>query len=324
MNYADYSSPKVGYEPYARPQGSYGQLDETSLSASPTSGSKKESFSELVVTNGVGDYHINHFIAFSDFVASATFITGAQKQHDHARELTRQLYQHFAEWFSAWNIAKVTERSNKHLFNGHPTFEFELKGWRAQELVAGLLHSDWVAMQVSSNKDSFYASTLKRDWKLASETIALKLLMGVNRAAGEVMVWINQHHALAGRRSWKVGFDELLNRYYVETVTLERNSTFATNLLEKTGWPREVVQIVWSKLIENAVTKMNSDSITWIPSSSLTDDVRNTYFNYYQGGKHVLYRIESVGTYPEAKKLPWFVRVLDRHPELTMGLSMPQ
>jgi hypothetical protein len=299
VNYADYSAPKSPYAQAANPQSTY--LIPTQK---PDKDSKEGTFGELkVTTDGVGEFRINHFIAFSEKVDSPVGTEQLAAAH------TAVLHDEFPFLFSLRNSAKASW--GRFLFEGQRTVEFELGGDAGanSDKIMGWAHSDWVAMQVHAKSKSFFARTLKRKWCLTAE----KLLNPFERE-------ISQRHVLAGRRSWKVGFDINLHRYFIETCALERNSSLPAAVFDlQSSIPRELVVTLWRNLIENFTYFEGPQHIDWTEPRLLTADVLETCPDYLERGD-VLYRVGSESTLQAALDASWFKPVMARHPGLTEGV----
>lgn len=312
MSYATYANPQEGYHQYAQPKSTYTKAEKPAVSSVATDG-KEGTFTELLVTDGVGDYHINHFIGY-----------GAYQQLKNPQErlawLNKEFYRRFVEVFSP---NEATAEKGKYSFKGKDTIEFKIgndlwtlvKGLASGDVgplakkLAGLAHSDWVSIEMSDDGVSFYASTLKRKWMWDIEKLALSKSEDWRNP-----IEVNQHHFLAGRRSFKIGYSEELTRLYVETVAFERSSLCEYNVVEKnTGVLRKEITNIWTNLIENVENSFGK----WIsPSKLVNQKVRQGY----QTEGNVDYR---VGQYKNAAQgIKEFDTILQRHPGLRKGLSL--
>lgn len=312
----------MSYQPYAHPDVGYRKNTLSGHNAPakrPTAKGKEGTFVELPVTGGVGPVHINHFVGYS----SQTALTPKVKAR--LEELQQRFRDDFTEVFSVKNVAEANLRP--YLHKGNDTVEFEIGGNDEAfkdiyylRQVMGLNHSDWVSMQDHPESRSFYATTLKRGWATYLEEITISALDLVNESAAkttEAFFEINRHHFLAGRRSFKVGYDEDLRRCYIETAALERSSLGFYDMIERTGLLRPMIVQIWTSLIENFEKEYSgSPEFQW-PASGNPEDVPDDYM--MQG--NVVYRAVQVRGMKEAVTAPWFTKVLDRHPGLVAGLK---
>jgi len=297
MDYGTFT-PEAGYNARAAPA-----AKSARLAAAEAAGlAKREgAFDELMVTEGVGAYHINHFISYGSFMA-----TQSAEVTKRANEFLRD----FVDIFEP-NTAAGVKRS-KHRFQANATVEFFLGGddFELLDFVGGLVHSDWVSMQKAPDGESFYGSTLRRRWITTGD-----LVLKVAEPEWLDLVRVNQHHFLAGRRSWRLGYDAVLKRPYVETAAFERSSLCEYYAAEKTGAFRKTIIQIWTSLLENA--RKEFTTINWIPPGSVPDQKVRTG---YETLGNVDYRMDSFETAKEALDTPWFTKILPRHPGLLKGL----
>lgn len=162
-------------------------------------------FTDLPVANGVGPYHVNRFRIF--FPAPAGQKPGP---------LGREFVDGFERFFNP-NSAKANFRPFTH--GGEKTIEFVF------DLLGPNFHHDWVYICGRRNDEDcagFAAQTLKRnfedDWDkrlrvavaaavgaaLGFFPILAPLAQILAQKLGDLLVWVNQHHFLAGRRSWMI------------------------------------------------------------------------------------------------------------------------
>jgi hypothetical protein len=307
MSYADYTGVARGYQPFAAPAPSVARAPSVASYAEPapalvTADGKEGTFDELPVTDGVGDYHVNHFIGYGAYqpLKSPEKLVAA---------LNRMFYTRFVDLFSP---NEATAAWGKYFFHGDDTIEFEIGGEKGSfiEILGGLLHSDWVSMRMSADGESFYASTLRRKWLLLAE----KLAVGLNEDV-RGPIEINQHHFLAGRRSFKIGYSAELRRLYIETAAFERSSLCEYSMLEKTGVLRAVIVDLWTRLIENVENSFGK----WVSPDLLPKGDQGVRQGYLTK-RNVDYRADRYEKAGQALNAPWFAQVLARHPGLVKGL----
>jgi hypothetical protein len=305
MSYENYTDPGGGYSPYN--SGGKGYSNSAVPGYLTTSTPKKaepDDFTSLsTIRDGVGDYHMNHFIAyFEPYVDKFKPVNSI-----------KFFYQEFCNIFSSNNVAKVSlDRTRK--FQELDVVKFTIGGnlgnfW--QQLI-GEPHDDWVAMQMAGDGQSFYGTTLKRMWL---EPIDAILLAGINAGLpllgpllGPIVVEANMRHFLAGRRSWRVGLNRSLNLYYVETAAFERSSHDFYQGAELTGLLRESIRDLWTYLLENYPVKLCPiEAMQLVPKDYLVKG-------------NVAYRMDADPSAQTALLRPWFSDVLKRHPGLVADL----
>lgn len=301
MSYAAYAEPSKGYQPYAAPEPGL-VSDARPAAGRATAGGKEGTFLELLATDGVGDYHVNHFVGYGAYLKSPGKLVATMNQ---------KFYDQFIELFSP---NKATADRGDYLFHGDDTIEFGIGGKRGSfvEKLGGLLHSDWVSMQMSTDGESFYASTLKRNWLLPLEKAAVDLDEDMRG-----FIEVNQHHFLAGRRSFKIGYSEEMSRLYIETAALERSSLCEYNVIERTGALRAVIIDLWTHLIENVQKRHGK----WISPTELPKTYQGIRKGY-QVKRKVDYRVDKSKNAGQALKASWFQQVVQRHPGLVKGLPL--
>ncbi|MDB4917959.1 MAG: hypothetical protein JWM95_5603 [Gemmatimonadetes bacterium] len=335
MTYAPYTNSSAGYAGGAEsPVGYAGSAtpSESYADPAPASAAKDDAegtFDELKVTSdGYGEFHTNHFVAFSSVVTGS-----AEEAEQRAAARTQTLASQFTELFTLGSVCIATWGPPSYTFEGLPTVGFKFGGKRSDNLenLLGLFHTDWIALQPDAASHSFFARTLKRRWKEGLEGL-LDMPSQRNAALAVsqiIALQVSQRHVLAGRRSWKVGFDRLLNRYFAETATVERNSSPILEWIDDNStMPRETVVAVWTNLIENVIAHGPSQGIEWlIPIGQHAEsllvyppDVAEAYPGYTEEG-NVLYRMGSSATMQQAVTQPWLALVLERHPGLTQELT---
>lgn len=219
------------------------------LYAAPLMGNEnKGNFSELQATrDGVGNYHANHFVAY--FRASGV----TQQQVD---QQLRDFLPRFAHIFNMDNIATV-ERSNL-TYKQKVVLRFAIDG------VKGVLHDDHVYLRRGLG-NSFYATTLKRNWRYMAEAAPS---IGIDPfdwfpTWDDIPYAINSRHFLAGKRSWTFGHvqDDL---YFIETAAIERYSHTAYEMLADVpviGIPHSAIVDIWNHLLNNALTFYNQTAV---------------------------------------------------------------
>lgn len=137
------------------------------------------------------------------------------------------------------------------------------------------VHPDVVGVQVKT-ANSFTALTLKRNYWESSDVIikaaALALLAGaeaytgwipiinlaeaaIEEIAAAYVIWVNQHHFLAGRRSFKfdqgVSFGYTDGRYVFETAAMERFSLLPYTASQlAAGDAEDIVRPVWVEMVQ--------------------------------------------------------------------------
>lgn len=270
MDYGDFSNPKGGYQPSdpgSRNTGVATRSPLTNKKSTPSKGKIGE-FTELMAQNGVGKYHINHFIGY--FKEPPFGISNLVSANN-------EFYKFFVGNFSDKNVAFAEWGTEK--YKGNATVEFKLGGNLGSALskIGGEYHSDWVAMQKEDDGKGFYASTLKREWYEDKELKAIAQLSLVHYVINVLgndkslldklksdkksaaIAWnyalhlleVNQHHFLAGRRFFSIGRNESKKLYFIETAAFERNSVCEYNVLDNTGALRESIISLWTNLIIN-------------------------------------------------------------------------
>jgi len=322
MSYANYATPGGWYAPYAAPTRGY--TPQPTPSAAKPSAKQAIKFREIPITDGVGEFHTNHFIGYSAYEE-----VDPMRAAFRAARFTKVFQQNFCAIFSEKNVATaVLHPDIKH--QGDSTVEFRVSGnvGNSAEKAGGLFHSDWVVMRSDSASASFYGTTLRRDWKYPGEALlaAAVAVVGakaksasgkekpVTQAVGDRLVKVNQHHFLAGRRSWKVGYDAALHRFYVETAAFERNSLCEYHVVEEFQVMREAIVKLWTNLVDN----FESHARGWMSAPRIPEEVPSGYDTRgnaaYRAGKHKT-AAQALGT-------DWFASVLLRHPGLVSGLAL--
>lgn len=271
-----------------------------------------EGFTELDRDmHGIGELHFNHFIGYFNSDEELDVI-----------ELTRKLYNRFDSIFSTINRAEA-EKTGR-LFNAKETIRFSLGGnlGGIKEKLGGLLHDDWVSVEMTNDSSSFYARTLKRNFFEISERLAIiagkafKIIIPgpvddvIIEKSAKGLVEINQHHFLAGRRSWKIGFENENNRYFIETVAIERYSQAIHELGEDFLELKKNIAEIWMNLILNTAQDLMVE--IKFPQSNYDKYIQNQYDFRNQ----VFIKMEDL-TYSKNFSIPdWFKGLEEAHPGL--------
>lgn len=335
MDYGDFRNPNGGYNweadvisPIREPK---------QIITVPKYGSKGTFVEKFAKHDGVGNYHVNHFIGYFNYSLSPTDAL--------VESFIKVFYSQFPMIFSINNIADVS--LSKYIYNGKITVEFKTGGNR-NKLVdfyinplnvlmpiipypnllkfGGMLHSDWVSFEMMEDNLSFYGSTLKRNWLEDKEKEFIARALSVPVAVGLIdkenalkfainFIEVNQHHFLAGRRSWTVGYNKTLHKWFVETMTIERSSQCEYNVLEKTGALREQIVELWIRLIVN---------FSILYKTPLIDISKSTNYpeykeNYTLTKGNVAYKIYEGKDINALLQIPWISNALKRHPGLKKG-----
>jgi hypothetical protein len=294
----------MSYQKYSRPSGGYGVSAGKGYAGAPggpsqpapASEQKPEPFTELsAIFDGVGEYHTNHFVGYFKPPLGVKYkLTG----------LAQLFYDKFCSIFSANNIARA-DLGGK--FKGLDTVCFEIGGnlGDAFNKATGFVHYDWVSMQMEKSEGkSFYGTTLRREWMEPVEIKVLSSTAGMLAPTFTLYaIRVNQHHFLAGRRSWRVGHDDDLNVFYVETAAFERSSHDEYRVAEKTGRLREDVKKLWTHLVTNFAAEIDVKLLNnYLPSGY-----------EFVGDTAVAYKAEEHESGSAALNAPWFAKVLQKH-----------
>jgi hypothetical protein len=263
----------------------------------------------------VGDYHTNHFVAYSQEIPKKI----TSQPIPWLTHCNLMFSKYFTNCFDN-DIAKASERTFK---TPGRYIEFELGGTQSNfaEKLGGLSHSDWVVIRKPTDGLGFCGQTLQRNWKLTAElALVASAVLTVNPAAVAaylVFIDVNQHHFLAGRRSFGVGFDVTLNRFFVETAAFERASLLPYELGDLIF--RELIIEIWTMFLETFQTFMSTPvnrlAIRWAEG-----EPGHVPIGYFKKGT-VAYMTSSQPNPVAALKEPWFADVLTRHSALTLGLN---
>jgi subtilisin family serine protease len=241
--------------------------------------------------HGIGKYNINHYVGF--------FNTRSKINICH--EIHR-LYFDFGIIFSQKN--KASAKREPYKFNGRDTIRFTVGGTHGNffEKTSGLVHDDWVSMEFDSKYETFFARTLKRDWKEAYEYAMNPIPNSTD------LITINQHHFLAGRRSWRIGYDyfNYEKLFYIETAAMERYSSAVVHLVADLADFRKTIDAIWTHLIVNFAKSKGFQLLPYYKP----DAYESTF-----GG--VLRRSEEHESFEKATSVSWFQEVMKRHPGLT-------
>ncbi|MDA8708256.1 hypothetical protein N9M10_02680 [Hellea sp.] len=208
--------------------------------------------------------------------------------------------------------AKVESRSRE--FQGLPTFAFTGAPPVPilDKITASNPHEDWVYVAQSDIRRGFTGQTLKRNYLEKKEIAAIASAAPVAAAedvfdkakeyfgsekdrnsvkdAVRFAIKVNQHHFLAGRRSWIIApaeeFDHgpgripnnVCDLMVFETAAIERASMEIYNLARKLF--DEQTKIIWSTLLRQYVSKNGFkvvDHTPWMPSESIIHSKNVTY-----------------------------------------------
>lgn len=304
MGYEKYTDPGSGYGPHTSPGEGYPTAAVPSYLTTPTpKGEERADFTYLsTIKDGVGNYHMNHFVAYFEPTV------------DKFQPVTsiKFFYQNFCKIFSLNNVATVApERARK--FKGLDVVKFTIGGnlGKVHLQLFGRAHDDWVAMQMAKDGKSFYGITLKREWFEAVDNWEKVINAGspkVGPAVSPMLMEANRRHFLAGRRSWRVDYDRGLGLYYVETAAFERSSHVLYQATEQTGLLRETIRELWTNQLENyPVTLCPIKAMNLVPTG-------------YEAKGNVAYKTGEDASAQKALLTDWFSEVLKRHPGLVTDL----
>jgi len=238
-------------------------------------------FDNLPITQGTGPYHISRFrVYFRRAGSSAT-----------PKRLGADFERRFPTFFNGGGNAASVQWGAKH-YDGYPTLQFTL------DTRVPNLHDDWVYVCDHRSDDhcaGFAAQTLKRNFIDGGDRAIMAMIeVGVSPLVppevARKVVSLNQHHFLAGRRSWTIcdaakaprappaqqkssdkkrserAAIEKLNQYvheplfFLDTAAIERSSLAFFELMEK--YPiisramsgrtlRDNVVRIWCSLLAN-------------------------------------------------------------------------
>lgn len=307
MSYLEFTSPNIaGYKESAYPESSY--------SSAPSD--KAGTFTELSphrVEDGVGPYHINHFIAY--FTLDKVYKSPMSWEH---------FFQNFPEIFNRKLLEKGRElikneafvTKSKYQFKNNPTVQFI-----SSDQYKMLLHQDWVSLQTDLPTKTFFGRTLKREWKNFSDDELvnpfLKFFRELAKSSGldipldnEYLMGVNRRHFLAGRRSWTAGKLPSSKLYYVETAAFERYSHILYQAAEGAMGFRESIVNIWTKLILNFASFYGAE----LEFVFTKEDLLSGYTQYKN--TNIIYNQAKSDDPAEVLNLPWFAEVSKRHPGL--------
>ncbi|MEL6944839.1 MAG: hypothetical protein AAFO82_19450, partial [Bacteroidota bacterium] len=253
---------------------------------------EERDFVELTIQDGTDEIHLNHFIAYFEYPLE-----------DESIRFTSDFLKHFTKIFNPQNIATASFES-EHKYKGNDTIRFKLggEGSTATDKMAGFCHSDWISIELTDDKKTFFARTLKREFNDVQEDYCMRFAFPLL----ESVVELNKQHFLAGRRSWKVGFDEEMGKYYVETTAMERYSHAIHEILEDVGDFPNQVRKIWKQLILNFLEYFDVDILT-------------VELDGYDSEESVLIRMENID-YGQNPQIPeWFESIMQAH----SGLDAP-
>ena len=310
MSYSEFTNPGAGYRQFAYPAGGYRPSlipkglarnfgrEGTFLDLSP--------YKDFAKTpeGGVGPYHVNHFAGYFK-------LDGPTK----SKVTIADFFTNFAQIFSLDNVATATKA--KYAFEKHRTIQFVLKSPFPD------IHEDWVTLQQVAGTNSFFARTLMKGWTDAEDVqVIIQLYAWYKIAQGasplplpepnvRELLLINQRHFLAGRRSWSIEYSPESNLYYIETVTLERYSHDVYMALEGVMGMRKSIVEIWTSQIANFASHYGLT----LESQSMTDYYPGAQYTRHEN-RNIYYITDQKKTAAEARNIPWFSKVLKRHPGL--------
>jgi hypothetical protein len=267
-----------------------------------------EDFAELIrEKDGTGNVHFNHFISY--------FKSDLKAGLENEKILTEHFQNNFKIIFNKDNIVGV-ETETQRYFKEKNTMVFTLGGdsGNLRDKAIGAIHDDWVSVEFHNDKSSFFARTLKRNFPTNAEKIIPFILSPsplnpLSHPLAGISIDANRHHFLAGRRSWKIGYEKEQDRFFIETAGMERYSLKFHDYIEGIADLRGKIEKIWSILLSNYLqyTKQHHTPITNIPQLSGYKQVGNVFFKSDEA---------SFSANPQTPD--WFKPVLDRHPGLTV------
>ena len=333
----------MSYQTFANPKGSY-QGSKPGAAATypvtpkpvtpiPKYGKEGDFIEKTVYKDGVGNFHINHFIGYFSYKGVIN------PNPELIKTFNTKFFNNFCQIFSPDNAAIASP--SKFNYENKKTVKFEINGnSKFKDTIiedikyfSGLIHPDWVSFE-KYNDLSFYGSTLKRNWAEKFEVDLFKDVTNVLKQFNLVttenamrflinLIEVNQHHFLAGRRSWAVGYDDSLALFFVETMAFERSSQCEYSVVEKTGKLRETIIELWTCLIFNffKMFPIQPSDIFKIPEHfnllktenyDLKSNNNNTVFLMYKAEDH------KIAT--NLLNKPWVQKAIIRHPGLLKDL----
>lgn len=236
---------------------------------------------------GAGPYRLNRFRRYFRIPDDSRYnvISGTLGNH---------LYHNFRRIFSSDDA--VVDFNDDHRWGGRQTLKFTgtasflgLDNFYADILVPDV-HNDWVGIHRQNFPHGFTVQTLKRNFRTGSD-----LKVATLTAAGSVIgnlatkgifpvvptvavaIDVNQHHFLAGRRSWivapasffgRTGFSQSVefteDLYALETSAIERVSGVIVQSVDSArlmGNLTEVIRRIWIRFVNNYVSRMGFDPV---------------------------------------------------------------
>jgi len=226
------------------------------------------------------------------------------------------------------NVAKVL----RHSFGCQAGLGFQLDlrlfGWDFWDI-----HVDWVGRIWHDAQRGFAVQTLRRfdpDWSFCT----IEKIVGVFRKKfrlnpanehlmlARLMVLINEHHFLSGRRSWIIQPDpEVPGTYFLESAALERYTGHVHRWL--TGNPpsrvlmwkmksiREVIDRIWCTLLMNYVRANGYEEIRRARAPGWEDSLSTPVICKSEGAFRDPAHLQSIG---------WVRETLKAHPTLAEQL----
>lgn len=237
-------------------------------------------FEELTIDKGKGEHRTNRFrIYFKNHLNGCV-------------NLPTDFLNNFKSYFEP-NEATVDFTDRR--FRGKQTLKFV-----GDVPYAPDFHDDWVYVVHQDSRKGFAAQTLKRNFTHIGEKVAQGtsvvipggILDRVFRGlTAEAAITVNQHHFLAGRRSWVIApacdFDgdippnaERENIFALETAAIERFSLQAYQLGAPIFDP--MIDTIWTNLLKNYVKKKGFEVVShraW-PKGKFENNVSYFHSNY--------------------------------------------
>ena len=272
--------------------------------------------------DGVSDgyYHINHFIGYFDIVEDE----GSSGEAEGWREQWKSFYRSKRD---ALRGVKGGEKSADllyslfvHIFNGAnsenggngymvPAFEDD-KQWKGNPIIGFKLnvkaltldfnpvtpspsnHVDWVSLK--NEGDYITGSTLRRKYHQIGDYFDPR---------SWYLGGANDQHFLAGRRAWKIGYDQNRGKYFFETAALERYSSWTYAMGD--AMMRPVINTTWLNLLDSYSSHAEVVFADVGDREGYTKTSQNTYYRASKSKNKDDLLLES-----------WFGSVVDRMPDL--------
>lgn len=333
MSYQKFANPKGGYQNSQPTAASVNLITPKPATSIPIYGKEGDFTEKTVYKDGVGNFHINHFIGYFSHKNMT------QPNLEFIKDFNTIFFNNFCQIFSPDNVAVASP--SKFNYRNKKTVKFEINGnSKFKDTIiedikyfSGLIHSDWVSFE-KFNDFSFYGSTLKKNW---AEKIETELFLDLAKVLNQFnlvtednairfirnLIEVNQHHFLAGRRSWAVGYDKSINLFFVETMAFERSSQCEYNVVEKTGKLRETIIELWTRLIFNffKMFPIHPSNIFKIPENfNLLKTENYDLKSNNNNTAYLMYKSEEDKTATKLLNKPWVQNAIIRHPGLLKDL----